>query len=94
MTDTSFGVGPGMIAAYGDLVFELSSNIQIRRGDPVRRLDYDEVERQRPGTGMSDIEIARRLGLAEQQVRVIRMMEESRRFSVNEYRKLYGLGSG
>ncbi len=94
MTDTSFGVGPRMIAAYGDLVFELSSNIQIRRGDPVRRLDYDDVERQRPGTGMSDVEIGRRLGLAEQQVRVIRMMEESRRFRVDEYRKLYGLGSG
>jgi len=90
----SFGVTQEMIAAYGDLVFDLSNNIQRRRGDPVRLLDYDEIDRQRPGTGMSDIEIARRVGLTEYQVRYIRMFEESRRFDVNQYQKLYRLGGG
>jgi len=90
----SFGVTQEMIAAYSDLVFGLSNNIQRRRGDPVRRLDYAEIERQRPGTGMSDIEIARRTGLTEYQVRYIRMLEESRRFDVNQYQKLYSLGGG
>ena len=90
----SFGVTQEMIAAYSDLVFNLSNNIQRRRGDPVRRLDYVEIERQRPGTGMSDIEIARRIGLTEYQVRYIRMFEESRRFDINQYQKLYTLGGG
>lgn len=90
----SFGVTEEMIAAYSDLVFDLSNNIQRRRGDPVRSLDYAEIERQRPGTGMSDIEIARRTGLTEYQVRYIRMYEESRRFDVNQYQKLYKLGGG
>jgi len=89
-----FGVTQEMIGAYSDLVFDLSNNIQRRRGDPVRRLDYAEIERQRPGTGMSDIEIARRTGLTEYQVRYIRMLEESRRFDVNQYQKLYSLGGG
>lgn len=89
-----YGVTAQMIAAYGDLIFELSNNIQRRRGDPVRELDFDEIERQRPGTGMSDIEIARHTGLTEPQTRYIRMREESRRFDVNQYRKLYDLGGG
>jgi acyl-CoA synthetase (AMP-forming)/AMP-acid ligase II len=90
----SFGVTQEMIEAYGDLVFDLSNNIQRRRGDPVRQLDFAEIERQRPGTGMADIEIARRTGLTEYQVRYIRMLEESRRFDVNQYQKLYDLGGG
>ncbi|MDH3232163.1 MAG: acyl--CoA ligase [Alphaproteobacteria bacterium] len=90
----SFGITQEMIATYSDIVFDLSNNIQRRRGDPVRRLDYAEIERQRPGTGMSDIEIARRIGLTEYQVRYIRMFEESRRFDINQYQKLYALGGG
>jgi len=90
----SFGVTQEMIEAYADLVFELSNNVQRRRGDPVRVLDYAEIERQRPGTGMSDIEIARRIGLSEYQVRYVRMYEESRRFDINQYQKLYELGGG
>ncbi len=90
----SFGITEEMIAAYSDLIFDLSNNVQRRRGDPVRALDFDEIERQRPGTGMSDIEIARRTGLTKYQVRYIRMLEESRRFDVNQYQKLYDLGGG
>jgi len=90
----AFGVTPEMTAAYRDLIFDLSLNRQSRRGDPARLRNFDSVDRQRHGTGMSDAEIAAYLGLTEPQVRAIRMLEESRRFDVNEFRKLNDLGSG
>ena len=88
------GVGEEMIQSYGPTIFELSHNYQVRRGDPVRELKWEEIERQRPGTGMSDIEIARKLGLTHDQVTYIRTIMEHRRFNRHNYHRLYDLGGG
>jgi cyclohexanecarboxylate-CoA ligase len=88
------GVTEELIQTYGQTVFELSHNYQVRRGDPVRTLDWDEIEKQRPNTGMSDIEIARRLGLSHDQVTYIRTIMERRRFNRRNYHRLYDLGGG
>lgn len=90
----AFGVTPQMIEAYGEVVFDLSLNIQRRVGDPVRLLDFEAIERQREGTGLSDHEIAARVGLAPAQVRFIRVVMERRRFRTDQYRKLFELGGG
>ncbi len=90
----AYGVTPEMIASFGPLVFELSLNRQVRRGDPVRALDLNGVAAQRDGTGLSDAEIAARLGLTPEQVRFIRVVSERRRFRTDQYRKLFGLGTG
>ena len=88
------GVTEAMLRAWGDIVFELSHNYQVRRGDPVRELNWDEIERQREGTGMSDPEIARKLGLTRDQVTFIRVMTEHRRYRRRHYHRLYELGGG
>ena len=44
LTRDQIGVGEEMIATFGDLVFELSHNRQRRLGDPIRRLDYAEID--------------------------------------------------
>ena len=88
------GVTQEMIEAYGPIVFDLSTNVQDRRGDPVRLLQFDEIERQRPGTGLSDPEIAARLGLAADQVTFIRVLLEQRRFKPDRYYRLFQLGGG
>ena len=88
------GVTEALIGTYGDTVFELSHNYQIRRGDPVRELDWEEIERQRENTGLSDPEIARKLGLTREQVTYIRVMTEHRRFNRRQYPRLYDLGGG
>lgn len=88
------GVTEAIIRTYGDAVFELSHNHQVRRGDPVRELDWEEIERQREGAGLSDAGIARRLGLTVEQVTYIRVMAEHRRFDRRRYPRLYDLGGG
>jgi cyclohexanecarboxylate-CoA ligase/acyl-CoA synthetase len=88
------GVTQEMIEAFGPIVFELSTNVQDRRGDPVRLLQFDEIERQRAGTGLSDPEIAARLGLATDQVTFIRVLLEQRRFKPERYYRLFQLGGG
>ena len=88
------GVTQEMIEAYGPIVFDLSTNVQDRRGDPVRLLQFDEIERQRPGAGLSDPEIAARLGLAADQVTFIRVLLEQRRFKPDRYYRLFQLGGG
>ena len=55
------GITPEMIEAFGPIIFDLSLNVQDRRGDPVRLLDFAEIERQRAATGLTDHEIAARL---------------------------------
>ncbi len=90
----AYGVTQGMIAAYGDLVFDLSLNKQVRRGDPVRALDFEAIEAGRAEMGLSDEEIAPRLGLTAEQVRFIRVVIERRRFRTDQYRKLFALGGG
>lgn len=91
---SQFGVTDEMHTAYADLVFELSNNLQIRQGDPVRFKQFEEIERQRPALGMSDAQIAERLGLAPEQVREIRILEEHRRFNPDNYARLFSLGAG
>ena len=88
------GVSPEMIEAFGPIIFDLSTNVQDRRGDPVRLLDFEGIERQRPGTGLSDPEIAARLGLGAEQVTYIRVLLEQRRFKPERYYRLFQLGGG
>jgi cyclohexanecarboxylate-CoA ligase len=88
------GVTPAMIEAYGPIIFDLSLNVQDRRGDPVRMLDFAEIEHQRAATGLSDGEIAARLGLAPDQVTFIRVLLEQRRFKPDRYYRLFQLGGG
>lgn len=88
------GITEEMILTYGDTIFDLSHNLQIRRGDPVRELDWDEIEKQRENAGISDIEIARKLGLTHDQTTYIRTIMERRRFNRHNYHRLYDLGGG
>jgi cyclohexanecarboxylate-CoA ligase/acyl-CoA synthetase len=83
-----------MIAGYGDLVFRLSNNIQVRRGDPVRLKQFDIIDRERADLGMSDAEIWARLGLSLEQARTIRIIMEHRRFRTGHYQRILGLGAG
>ncbi len=89
-----YGVSERMVESYGEVIWDLSLNIQRRRGDAVRKLDFAAIAAQREGTGLSDSEIANRIGLAPEQVTFIRVISERRRFRRDQYRKLYGLGGG
>jgi len=88
------GVTEAMIATYADAVWALSNNIQVRRGDPIRKLDFSAFEAQRPELGMSDAQIAAALGLTRDQVLAIRVVTEVRRFRRRNYHRLYELGRG
>ena len=88
------GVTEEMIQSFGETVFGLSHNVQVRRGDPVRLLDYDEIERQRAGAGLTDAQIAERIGLTRNQVLYIRTIVERRRFRTGHYQRLLDLGGG
>ncbi|MBT3702352.1 MAG: acyl--CoA ligase [Alphaproteobacteria bacterium] len=89
-----YGVSEQMIETWGEMIFDLSLNIQIRRGDPIRHLDFDAWLGMREDMGLTDPEIASKLGLATEQVTFIRNITERRRFRLNQYRKLYRLGGG
>ena len=88
------GITPEMIEAFGPIIFDLSLNVQDRSGDPVRVLDFAEIERQRAAAGLADHEIAARLGLAPDQVTFIRVLLEQRRFKPERYYRLFQLGGG
>jgi cyclohexanecarboxylate-CoA ligase len=88
------GMSEEMIQTYGDTIFDLSHNLQIRRGDPVRELNWEEIEKQKEAAGISDVEIARKLGLTHDQVTYIRTIMERRRFNRHNYHRLYDLGGG
>lgn len=92
LTIADIGVTEEMIDAFGAAVWELSNNVQVRQGDPVRQLDFTAIEAQRPGTGMTDAQIADRLNLTREQVLLIRVLLEARRFDRRPYRRLYELG--
>ncbi len=94
MTVQRYGVTEEMIASYGDLVFRLSNNIQLRRGDPVRLKQFDVVERERANLGMSDAQIGAKIGLSTEQARTIRILVEHRRFRTQHYQRILGLGAG
>ena len=88
------GVTGEMVETFGDAVFDLSHNHQIRVGDPTRELNFDEIERQRANLGLSDAEIAARIGLTRNQVLYIRTIMERRRFRTGHYQRLLDLGGG
>ena len=94
LTRDQIGVTEQMVQTFGDAVFDLSHNHQIRVGDPIRELDFDEVERQRASLGLSDAEIAARIGLTRNQVLYIRTIMERRRFRTGHYQRLLDLGGG
>ena len=87
------GITPEMIEDSPDH-FDLSLNVQDRRGDPVRLLDFAEIERERAAAGLTDHEIAARLGLAADQVTFIRVSLEQQRFKPERYYRLFQLGGG
>ena len=89
-----FGVTQNMIDAYGEAIYQLSLNRQRRRGDPVRLLDYDAVEAQRADMGLTDTEIASRVGLSVDQVRFVRVYLERQHYRIDQHRKLFHLGGG
>ena len=94
MSVQRYGVTEEMIASYGDLVFRLSNNIQLRRGDPVRLKQFDVIERERANLGMSDAQIGAKIGLSTEQARTIRIIVEHRRFRTEHYQRILGLGAG
>lgn len=94
MTRAQLGITEAMLATFGETVFEMSHNLQLREGDPVRALDWAEIERQREAMGLADGQIAERLGLTREQVMFIRNSEESRRFRTGQTAYLLDLGGG
>lgn len=94
LTFGQIGVTEAMIATYADAIWEMSNNVQVRRGDPVRELEFARIEAERADLGMSDAQIARAIGLTRDQVLVIRLLTEVRRFRRRRYSRLYELGRG
>ena len=98
MAETSFhkayGVSEDMVTKLGDEIFDLSHNKQIRIGDAVREMDWDAIEADRDGMGLTDGQIAERLELEVGQVTFIRTLVEGRRFHTGHYKRLYKLGGG
>ena len=92
LTREQLGITDALVHTYGEIVFRLSNNVQHRIGDPIRTLDLDAVEAQRPALGMSDAQIAARVGLTEQQVTYIRNLAEVERMSTNNFQRLLALG--
>lgn len=88
------GVTEAMIESFGALIFDWSHNLQVRHGDPIRQQDAAAYEANRIGAGLSDSEIAGRIGLSHQQVTVIRNMVERRRIRTDTYYRLNSLGGG
>ncbi|MFO0987438.1 MAG: class I adenylate-forming enzyme family protein [Alphaproteobacteria bacterium] len=94
LTREQIGVTEEMIATFGDIVFRMSHNHQHRTGDPVRRLDWAEIERQKEDMGLTDQQIGDRLGLTRNQVLFIRTVMERRRFRTGHHSRLLELGGG
>ncbi len=90
----AYGVTPQMIDTYGEIIFKLSLNKQVRRGDAVREMNFEEIEKQRDGTGLTDEEIAERIGLLPEQVSVVRVFVERKHHRIDQHRRLFHLGGG
>ncbi|HIP04784.1 MAG TPA: hypothetical protein EYN43_07025 [Gammaproteobacteria bacterium] len=90
----AYGVTQQMIDTYGEIIFKLSLNKQTRIGDPVRELDFDEIAQQRAGSGLTDEEIAARIGLLPEQVGVVRVFVERKYYRIDQHRMLFHLGGG
>ncbi len=94
LTREQIGVTEEMIATFGELVFRMSHNHQVRTGDPVRALDYAEIERQQEDMGLTDQQVADRLGLSRNQVLFLRTIMERRKFRTSSHHRLLELGGG
>lgn len=88
------GVTEAMIETWADTIWQMSNNVQVRRGDPIRERRFDVVEANRAELGMSDAQIAAAIGLTRDQVMGIRGLTEARRFRRRNYFELYELGRG
>jgi len=83
-------------ATYGrlkDEVFRLSLNVQVRRGDPVRERRWDQVRADRERMGLTDREIAERLGVAVEVARATRLRAEKEHAQPEVRRLLYEIGN-
>src|SRR4051812_21334263 len=94
LTREQLGVTEAMIGTYGEAIFRMSHNLQVREGDPIRQLDWNQIDRQREAMGLADVQIAEKLGLSRSQVMFIRNTEESRRFRIGQQAYLMDLGGG
>jgi non-ribosomal peptide synthetase component E (peptide arylation enzyme) len=94
LTRQQIGVTEAMIEAFGDAIFRLSHNYQVRVGDPIRKLQFDAIEEQRAALGLTDAQIAEQIGLTRNQVLYIRTVLERRRFRTGHYVRLLELGGG
>ena len=92
LTRAQIGVTDAMIDTFGELIFDLSHNVQVRRGDPVRKKDFEAIEAQRAEIGLSDQEISQKIGLTSQQVTLIRNLVERRHIQTDKYHRLNNLG--
>ena len=90
----AYGVTQQMIDTFGEIVFKLSLNKQTRRGDAVRELDFDALAASRDETGLTDEEIAERIGLLPEQVGVVRVFTERKHHKIDQHRRIYHLGGG
>ncbi len=90
----AYGVTQQMIDTFGEVVFNLSLNKQSRPGDAVRELDWDTINAQRDRTGLTDEEIAERIGLLPEQVAVVRVFTERKYHKIDQHRKIFNLGGG
>jgi hypothetical protein len=89
-----FGVTQQMIDTYGETIFRLSLNKQVRHGDAVRELDFERIEAARADTGLTDDEIAGRVGLLPEQVSLVRVFVERKYHRIDQHRRIFGLGGG
>ena len=90
----AYGVTQEMIDTFGDIVFKLSLNKQIRRGDAVRNLDFEAIEAARAETGLTDEEISEKIGLLPEQVSVVRVFTERKYHKIDQHRRIFDLGGG
>jgi cyclohexanecarboxylate-CoA ligase len=90
----AYGVTQQMIDTFGEVVFKLSLNKQTRHGDAVRKLDFEAIEAQRAATGLTDEEIAERIGLLPEQVSVVRVFTERKHHKIDQHRRIFHLGGG
>jgi len=88
------GITPALVESYGEAIFDLSHNHQVRRGDPIRTKDFGAIAANRAELGLSDGQIAARLGLTHAQVTYIRNVMERRHFRRDHYHRLNHLGGG
>ncbi len=94
LTFSQIGLTEALVATWADTVWNMSNNLQVRRGDPIRKREFERIAAERADLGMSDAQIAEAIGLTRNQVMAIRVITEARRFRRRNYFELYELGRG